>query len=96
MDSAKIISALDSDLRREILKILAEKSLTVSETKDALKNRGFNARYRETVYRALETLVDSGLVNKYYEKEKGLAYRLAYKRIIIGISNKSLDITCES
>lgn len=92
MDIAKVISALNSELRREILKILAEKPYTVLEVQDELKTRGFNVKYRETVYRALEKLVDAGLVEKYYVKEKGICYKLSLTCIIIGVTKESLDL----
>lgn len=92
MDLARIISALDSELRREILMILAEKPYTVLEVKDQLKSRGVDAKYRETVYRALEKLVDAELVEKFYVKEKGLCYKLSLTQVTIRITRGSLAI----
>jgi Fe2+ or Zn2+ uptake regulation protein len=92
MDAIKVISALDSELRREILKILAERPSTVVDVLHKLKGKGLNVKYRETVYRALQILVDSGLVEKYYEKEKGLCYRLVVNNITIKIAKDSVDI----
>jgi len=79
-------------MRREILKILAEKPYTVLEVKDRLKSKGFDVTYRETIYRALEKLVDAELVEKFYVKEKGLCYRLSLTRMTIEITKESLDI----
>lgn len=92
MDIAKVISALNSDLRREILKILAEKPHTVLDVLNKLKSKGFDVKYRETVYRALEKLVDAELVEKFYAKEKGLCYKLLLTRMTIEITKESLDI----
>jgi Fe2+ or Zn2+ uptake regulation protein len=92
MDIAKIISALNSDLRREILKTLAERPYTVLEVLNKLKKKGLDVKYRETVYRALEKLVDAELVEKFYTKEKGLCYKLPLTRITIEITKESLDI----
>jgi len=92
MDIAKISSAINSDLRREILKILTERPLTVLEVLNKLKNKGFDVKYRETVYRALEKLVDAELVEKFYVKEKGLCYKLFLTRMTIEITKESLDI----
>lgn len=92
MDIAKIISALNSDLRREILKTLAERPYTVLEVLNKLKRKGLDVKYRETVYRALEKLVDAELVEKFYAKEKGLCYKLPLTRITIEITKESLDI----
>lgn len=92
MDISKVISALDSALRREILKVLAEKPYTVLEVQNRLRIRGLDVKYRETVYRALEKLVEAKLVEKYYVKEKGLCYKLSLTRISIEITTKSIDI----
>ena len=92
MDIAKVISALDSSLRREILKILAEEPHTVLGVLNKLKDRGFDVKYRETVYRALEKLVDAELLVKFYAKEKGLCYKLTLTRMTIEITKELLDI----
>jgi len=92
MDIVKVISALNSDLRREILKILAENPYTVLEVLDRLKSKGFDVKYRETVYRALEKLVDAEIVEKYYVKDKGLCYKLSSTRITIEITKENVDI----
>lgn len=92
MDANKVIGALNSGLRREILSILSKQPMTVLQVLEESKRRTSSVRYRETVYRALERLVDSGLVEKYYEKEKGLCYRLASNHITIEITKDSVDI----
>jgi len=92
MDIAKAISALDSPFRREILKILVERPVTVADVLSRLKAKGHVAKYRETVYRALEILVDSGLVEKYYDREKGLCYKLSLNRITIEIRKNGLEM----
>lgn len=93
MDVNKVIGALNSGLRREILSILSKQSMTVLQVLEELKRRTGGVRYRETVYRALERLVDSGLVEKYYEKEKGLCYKLVSNCIMIRIEKDSVDIS---
>jgi len=92
MELSKVISALNSKLRRDILKVLVDNPSTVGEVLDNLRNRGFNVKYRETVYRALEKLVDSGLVQKFYDGEKGICYRLSIRQIKIEIDKDSIDV----
>lgn len=92
MDANKVIGALNSGLRREILSILSKQPMTVLQVLEESKRRTSSVRYRETVYRALERLVDSGLVEKYYEKERGLCYRLVSSHITIEITKDSVDI----
>ena len=85
MDINKVIAALNSHLRREILKILAKEPKTVIEVLEDLKKKKIEIKYRETVYRALEKLFDAELVGKYYAKEKGICYKLTAKRVVIDI-----------
>lgn len=92
MDIAKVISALNSSMRREILKILVERPNTVIGVLSSLKKKSLNVKHRETVYRALEKLVDADLVEKFYVKEKGLCYMLSLTRITIEITRESLDV----
>jgi len=92
MDINKVISALNSHLRREILKILAKEPKTVLEVLEELKKKKVDIKYRETVYRALEKLFDAELLEKYYDKEKGLCYKLLLTRITIEITKETLNI----
>ena len=93
MEIDKTISALNSDLRREILKVLAENTYTVLEILNKLKHKGLDVKYRETVYRALEKLVDAKLVEKMYIKGKGLCYKLSMSRLTIEIRKENIEIT---
>lgn len=83
----KTIKALNSKTRREILKILAKEPKTVKEVHKILKsNINIDLKYRESVFKALEKLVDADLVEKYYEKDKGILYKLKKKQIIIDLT----------
>jgi len=68
----------------------------VVQVLENLKKRGIVVRYRETVYRALEKLVDSELVLKYYDKEKGLCYKLLTTKLTITITMDSTEIKIEN
>ncbi|MGB9718729.1 MAG: ArsR/SmtB family transcription factor [Thermoproteota archaeon] len=91
MEPGKVISALNSEMRREILKIISEEPMTVIQVLEELKRRRFEVKYRETVYRALEKLLDAGLVEKYYDQEKGLCYRIKAKLIAIDLANSTIE-----
>ena len=95
MDINKVVSALNSKLRREILKILAKEPKTVIEVLEELKKKKIEIKYRETVYRALEKLFDAELVEKYYAKEKGICYKLAVNRIVIDVTKGSIEQALE-
>ena len=89
----KIISALNSETRREIIKIICEQPRTVNEVfKEINKNMKFTVKYRESVYRSLEKLVDAGLVEKYYDKDKGICYKLLIKRIELDLVNGTAKV----
>ena len=82
MDISKIIPALDSETRREIIKILGKGPSTVKDVfQEIKKTQKVSVRYRESIYRALEKLVNAGLVEKYYDKEKGICYNLLMRKI---------------
>ncbi|MGD0495478.1 MAG: winged helix-turn-helix domain-containing protein [Candidatus Bathyarchaeia archaeon] len=82
MQPQKIFAALSSGTRIEIIKILAVKSKTVREVLDQLNLRGFQIKYRESVYRALEKLAAAGLVEKYYDnRERDIRYRIVRSKI---------------
>ncbi|MFQ5712163.1 MAG: hypothetical protein ACE5GD_10365 [Candidatus Geothermarchaeales archaeon] len=97
MDVDKVISALNSKTRRIILKALAKyhgypsDALTVQELLSELsQDPTFDVKYRESIYKALERLVDSGLVEKHHEKGRGMCYRTLKKKIEIDLSNESV------
>lgn len=92
METAKVISALNSKMRREILKTISEEPMTVMQVLEELKRRKFEVKYRETVYRALEKLLDAGLVEKYYDPEKGLCYRIMVKLVTLNLANGTIEI----
>jgi Fe2+ or Zn2+ uptake regulation protein len=91
METDKVISALNSELRREILKIISKEPMPVVQVLEELKKRKYDVKYRESVYRALEKLVDSGLVEKCYIKNKGLCYKLKVKIVKIDLSKSEVE-----
>ena len=84
----KVFSALSSRTRIEILRILAMKSRSVMDVKNELNRRGFEMKYRESVYRALNKLVDAGLVEKFYDKEEGgIKYGIIKKELVVDLQS---------
>jgi Fe2+ or Zn2+ uptake regulation protein len=92
MNTASFFAALDSDLRREVLTVLADKPSTVLGVMQKLKNKGLDVKYRETVYRSLETLLDAGLVEKFYDREHGLCYKLCSSKIVVEIKSGLISV----
>jgi len=92
MSIEKIIKALNSRTRRKILKILSEGPKNVKEVFIVLKEQySTNIKYRESVFKALEKLVEADLVEKFYEKGKGITYRLKRKKITIDLTKEVVE-----
>ena len=91
MEIDKIVAALNSRLRREILRVISKQPMTVVQVLEELKKMKIEVKYRETVYRALEKLLDAKLVEKFYVKEKGLCYKATTKHVIIDIAESKVE-----
>lgn len=60
--------------------------MNLKEIFNMLSQEGCEIKYPESVYKALELLVDVCLVEKSYDRQKGLLYRLACSGITIDFS----------
>lgn len=82
MQQDNLFAVLNSEVRREILKILSQGPTSVKEVLTKLQLKKIEIKYRESVYRDLEKLVNVGLVKKYYDnKQKGIRYQLLTTQI---------------
>ena len=88
----KILSTLNSATRREVLRIIAMEPKNVKEVFAALTQRGLKLKYRESVYKALQNLVDSGLVDKSYKENKGICYRLLVRKIELDLVEETVTM----
>ena len=93
-----VVSALKSKSRRRILKILSKyfrypsDALTVKELMSELnQDPTFSVKHRESIYKALESLVKSSLVEKYYDKERGMCYRIGKSKLEIDLAKESIE-----
>jgi len=78
MELRKIAYALNSDLRLRIIGLLCKEDMTANEVISKLKENA--PRYRQSIYKALEILHTSGLVEKYYnDTTKALRYGIVKK-----------------
>jgi len=98
MDIETVISALKSKSRRRILKVLSKyfgypsDALTVKELMSELnQDPTFGVKRRESIYKALESLVKAGLVEKRYEKERGMCYRVRKTKYEIDLARESVE-----
>ena len=88
-----VISALNSRSRRHILKVLSKffgypaNALTLKElVLELIQDPDFKVKRRESIYKALEKLVDSGLVKKYHEEGRGMCYSIVKTRLEIDLA----------
>jgi len=89
---SNISQRLSSETRLKIIKILMDRDLTVKEVRDIYERKHERDIRRESIYRELEKLRDSGLVKKeYYEEQKNFRYSLSYK--IIKIDLDEMEVT---
>lgn len=88
----EIASSLNSDIRILILESLKNPK-TVKDVLNHIHKEGHQIQYKETIYRALEKLVNAGLVEKFYDNErKAIYYVLKIEKIIIDVSNGKIEL----
>jgi len=88
---SEIIKALDSETRRTLIQIIKNDPLTLSEIFDEIKNNNLlDIKHRESIYRALEKLVEAKIVKKFYIQNKGLCYVLIVNQILLDIKNEEI------
>ena len=81
VEVSKIIACLGDKTKVQILQILGDRPLTVTEIYNRLK---YKVKYRESIFKALEKLRKAMLVErKYSEKKKAFEYSANFKRIEI-------------
>lgn len=83
--------ALSNPTRVKLLQLLSDENYGASEA-HKMYNQTFNeGKHRESIYRELEKLVDSDLVEKdYNQEEKRLVYSLAYESAKVDFANSEV------
>jgi hypothetical protein len=79
----KIAGALNSELKLWALSSLCSGPKNLKEVMDFVESKGHKIRYRETMFRSLEKLTDAELIDKTYQREKGIVYVLKKQEIMI-------------
>ena len=93
MDAQKTISILNDILRLRICLILGNSSLSLAGVKELYEKIYKDIKNRETIYRALDVLVENGLVDKKYNKnDKKIEYSMLVNKINIDFENGKVDI----
>jgi len=78
-----IAGAVNSEIRLRILETLCLGPKNLKEVIQTLETKGYKMKYRETAFRSLEKLADAGLVEKTYQRRKGVIYNLKKNQVVI-------------
>jgi len=90
---AELVGALANEMRIELLQILSRGPLPAPAVFAELSRNGSDIKYRESVYKGLEVLVDAGLVDKVYDKKnKKILYSLVSERLDIDFTHMQATI----
>lgn len=93
----KIVKALDNDLRLLIIDKLKGTSMTEKELFEKISVEKPDLRYRESLYRQIETLVQAGLVRKFYDTGKRrICYTCDASHIFIDLNAMDASIVVEN
>jgi Fe2+ or Zn2+ uptake regulation protein len=66
---------------------------TSMDYKEELVKRGYDIKYKESIYKDLQLLVEAGLVEKYYDKEKkAIVYGSKVDTVVFDLLKWSLDL----
>jgi len=90
---AYVMRALDSNVRRMIMLLALDGPKTSMDYKEELVKRGYDVKYKESIYKDLQLLVEAGLVEKYYDKEKkAIVYGSTVDTVVFDLLKWSLDL----
>jgi len=90
-DFQDTIEVLSQESAREILRILDDESKSVKEVFEEMKNSPSSLKYRESVFKSLERMVEAGLVEKIKEENR-VRYLSLYSEINADLMRGSLDL----
>jgi Fe2+ or Zn2+ uptake regulation protein len=92
MNPEEFLGAFGSALKARIPTILASGNLTLSEVVAEYRRRYDKTVYRETVYRALESLSKAGIIDKNYDKSvKRIKYKLNHGAFVVDFVANRLE-----
>lgn len=91
MELKQVGNALANDTRLRLLRLVAEKHDSAVEIHRRYIDEHDDEKHRESIYRALEILVDSQLLSKEYRDGQGLIYRLNHDRLSIDLHTTTVE-----
>ena len=91
MELTKVGSALSNRTRVRLLQLLSEQSHSTQSACEEYNDKYSDSKHRESIYRGLEKLVESGLVRKEYESEnKRLEYTLRVESLYVDLEKATV------
>lgn len=88
MEITAIGQSLSNETRVRILTIVADNPCPAVEAHRQYEDEFAEGKYRETIYRELENLVEAGLLSKEYNEEEGqIEYKLKHREILLDLAN---------
>ena len=92
MEVIAVGKALSSETRIRILRLLSERARLSSETFERYGEEYDDEKRRETIYRELENLVETGLLAKEYNETAGrIEYRLRNRRLLFDLESSTVE-----
>lgn len=90
-DFQEAIEVLSQESAREVLRILDDDGKTLREVFEEIQNTSNSLKYRESVYKVLEKLSETGLVKKIREGNS-VRYRAIYSEIQADFLEEELKV----
>lgn len=95
-DTSSAINALDSELRRKIMRTLSENpgvGLKSEAIFDMLTSRGVGISHEESIYKQLQVLADASLLEKYYDMgQKAILYKPKIGKLVLDTRTMESDL----
>jgi len=93
MNIAEFGAAISDETRLRLIEILYEDGPLTSKEAHAEFVERYEDRRRESIYKALEKLVETGLLSKKYQgTEDGLVYTLPHNIVKINLPNREIKL----
>jgi len=90
-DFQDTIEVLSQESAREILRILGDETKTVKNVFEEMQKSSHSLKYRESVFKSLERMVEVGLVEKIKEENR-VRYRSFYSQIKADLIEENLNL----
>lgn len=95
MEIEQVGRALSNETRLRLLQLIADEPSTAKEAHDRYIDTYTDQKHRESIYRALETLVDAGILTKEYSTERGIMYEINHRALIVDLQTVTITPVSE-